>query len=286
MLPRRGRAVEALEDVRRTSSSAIPGPWSRTVSSPSVEPHLDGRAGGAPLGRVVEQVRDRALEARRLPDDRRRREVGLDRHVGVVARRPPDRLLGRRGRAGPPRAASACSSPRASSVSSPISVGHLARAARPRRASSCSRSSGGSASPCASTSMFVRRLVSGVRSSCEASWTSWRWRCCASSSDSSIALKVCASRSRARRVPVDLDPLREVARRAHALGRLAQLAQRLAASPRATRKPATAAIPMPPSGDEQEPEPDLARARCRRRSAWRRPGARPPASEVGGEAAS
>ena len=42
--------------------------------------------------------------------------------------------------------------------------------------------------------MFVRRLVSGVRSSCEASWTSWRCRCCASSSDSSIALNVAASR--------------------------------------------------------------------------------------------
>ena len=42
--------------------------------------------------------------------------------------------------------------------------------------------------------MFVRRLVSGVRSSCEASFTSWRWERMALSSESSIVLKVSASR--------------------------------------------------------------------------------------------
>ncbi len=45
-----------------------------------------------------------------------------------------------------------------------------------------------------STSTFVRRLVIGVRSSCDASATSWRWRHCASSSAPSIALKLTPSR--------------------------------------------------------------------------------------------
>ena len=98
---------------------------------------------------------------------------------------------------------------------------------------------------CASTSMFVRRLVSGVRSSCEASWTSCRCRCCASSSD--CEHRVEGGREAAELVAAaHLDPLREVARRAHVLGRLAEVAHRLSAA-RATRKPATDAIPMPPS---------------------------------------
>ena len=102
--------------------------------------------------------------------------------------------------------------------------------------------------------MFVRRLVSGVRSSCEASWTSWRWRCAASSSDASIALKVVASRLSSS-LPGDVDPLGEVARRAHVLGGLAEPAQRLErgardeeARGRRDRDPA--------EGDEEEPELD------------------------------
>ena len=73
--------------------------------------------------------------------------------------------------------------------------------------------------------MFVRRLVSGVRSSCEASWTSCRCRCAASSSDSSIALKVERERLSSS-LPLDGDPLAQVTRRADALGRLAQIAHR------------------------------------------------------------
>ena len=42
--------------------------------------------------------------------------------------------------------------------------------------------------------MFVRRLVSGVRSSCEASATSWRCARLDSSSAASIVLKLAASR--------------------------------------------------------------------------------------------
>ena len=128
-----------------------------------------------------------------VPTDVDRRELGVDRDAGLVARRPPDRLLGDEvephvleGRL---------------LLLAARELGELARSARSSPSScattsarSCSRSSGGSAPSRASTSMFVRRLVSGVRSSCDASWTSWRWRCAASSSDASIALKVVASR--------------------------------------------------------------------------------------------
>ena len=48
--------------------------------------------------------------------------------------------------------------------------------------------------PAASTSMFVRRLVSGVRSSCDASATSWRCERSASASASSIVLKLAPRR--------------------------------------------------------------------------------------------
>ena len=45
------------------SAGSIPGPWSRTVSTPSRSDDLDGAAGGRVLGGVVEQVVDRAREA-------------------------------------------------------------------------------------------------------------------------------------------------------------------------------------------------------------------------------
>ena len=60
--------------------------------------------------------------------------------------------------------------------------------------SSRARSSGGSVRSPASTSMFVRTLVSGVRSSCDASATSWRCARVDSSRAPSIALKLAASR--------------------------------------------------------------------------------------------
>ena len=58
--------------------------------------------------------------------------------------------------------------------------------------------------------MFVRTLVSGVRSSCEASATSWRWARVDSSSAASIVLKLAASRAQLV-LAVDVDPLGQVA---------------------------------------------------------------------------
>ena len=81
--------------------------------------------------------------------------------------------------------------------------------------------------------MFVRRLVTGVRSSCEASATSWRWASTEASSAfierssaSSIALKLLARR------PISSSPadamrlLRSCVTR-HVLGRLREALERL-----------------------------------------------------------
>ena len=140
---------------------------------------------------------------------------------------------------------SGCCSARASSISSGDQRRHLAElldhvAEQPLRAPAAEAS----ARP-ASTSMFVRRLVSGVRSSCEASATSWRWARLDSSSAASIVLKLAASR-RELVVAAGLDPLREVAGLGHALGRLGQaphgrerrLGDREARAPAATSDPA------------------------------------------------
>ena len=187
----------------------MPGPWSRTTTSPSRTRHLDLAARRAPLRRVVEQVRDRALDRRRDAADDRLLELGLERDAGTVPARPLDRVRRRRGRAARPpgrpaprrrararRARrSAPSSPSSCSVTSREQLLALAAAAAPR--------------PRASTSMFVRRLVSGVRSSCDASETSWRCARAESSSAASIVLK-------RRREPRELvaaggvDPAREV----------------------------------------------------------------------------
>ncbi len=77
----------------------------------------------------------------------------------------------------------------------------------------------------ASTSMFVRRHVSGVRNSCDASATSCRWARFESSSPASIVLKLVARRLSSSR-PLTLDALGEIARLRDALRRLRQPANR------------------------------------------------------------
>ena len=101
--------------------------------------------------------------------------------------------------------------------------------------------------------MLVRRLVTGVRSSCEASATSWRWACTEASSAliecssaSSIALKLDARAGRSRRARPLVDAPGEVLGARHVLGGAGQA-------------PARAARPRPrPAGRAAPP------ARCRR----------------------
>ena len=166
--PRRGRAVEALEDVREVRS-AIPGPWSRTISSWPGEANVDpAHRPGSTSRRCRADSRSRARGSRE-----HRRPLSAPAAPRSEPRdgsgRAPDRflrdevephLLERAAAA--PRRARARSARRSSAVISPSCSDHVAEAV------ACDRRQG-ARRPSASTSMFVRRLVSGVRSSCEAS---------------------------------------------------------------------------------------------------------------------
>ena len=63
----------------------MPGPWSRTVSSPSRSRTSTAAAGRAPLGRVVEQVGDRAVEPRPLAGHHARLQVDGEADLRRVA---------------------------------------------------------------------------------------------------------------------------------------------------------------------------------------------------------
>ena len=112
--------------------------------------------------------------------------------------------------------------------------------------------------------MFVRRLVSGVRSSWEASCTSCRWRCWASSSEPSIALNVAASVPSSSLESTAIRWLRSRVARTRSAVSLRSRSGRSVA--RATRKPATPAIRRRPSRPGRA-RAGSARARGRRRRA-------------------
>ena len=94
------------------------------------------------------------------------------------------------------------------------------------------RSSSSSSPPASSTSMLVRRLVTGVRSSCEASATSWRWARTDSSSCRARLLEPLEHLVEAGReladlvVGVDREALAEVVGLADQLGGVRHLRQR------------------------------------------------------------
>ena len=73
---RRARAVEAVEDVREVLL-VDPGAVVAHHDLPVFDGDLDLAVGRAPLGGVVEEVRDRPLDARRNAVDERLLEVGV-----------------------------------------------------------------------------------------------------------------------------------------------------------------------------------------------------------------
>ncbi len=125
-------------------------------------------------GGVVEQVVDRAAEA--LGDRRRAaparsspRTAARERCAVPAPATPPRPSPAARRRSRAPG-----SSPRASSIRSLTSDASSSDCST-TSVSIAWRSFGSSSSVCSRISMLVRRLVTGVRSSCEASATSWRW---------------------------------------------------------------------------------------------------------------
>ena len=150
--------------------------------------HLYRLARRAPRDGVLEQVDDRPVEPVRRPRTRvcsssaSNARSGAWRRTRSTARRPA-------GPVGRPRARRRARRPSRSSTRSLTSA--VSSSSWPRRRSTGRWRAPPPVSPRAraSTSMFVRMLVSGVRSSCDASATSWRWAPADRSSDASIALK-------------------------------------------------------------------------------------------------
>ena len=177
----------------------MPGPWSRTLSSPPCSPTSTVLPGGL----YLPALSSRLSTARPSRSGRPATTVESSSASNVTA----GRLRWARATASPTSRSSCTSStpdsgssPRASSMTSVISA--LSSSVSARTSSSRRvRSSAGSSPPASRTSMFVRSDVTGVRSSCDASATSWRWAWTESSSArrepssvSSIVLKRAAMR--------------------------------------------------------------------------------------------
>ena len=139
-------------------------------------------------------------------------------------------------------AAVSCS-PRARSISSEISV-VIAPSCSITSLSRRSRSPGGSVRSLASTSMFVRRLVSGVLSSCDASATSCRCARVDFSSAPSIALKLAARRPSSSRPPESMRCERSPV--SVTFSAVAVRRRTGASAARETASPSAAAIAIPP----------------------------------------
>ena len=189
------RALAARQKRSKTrgrSSSAMPGPWSRTETSPLRT--LTSTV--APAGLHFAALSTRFVTARRI---RERTPRTLDSVASTTTR-----TLGYRKRTASAASAaissrrtssigSGASSSRARSMRSATSVESRSICAT-RSWSSCVRSSSSVGCPRSRSSRFVRRLVSGVRSSCDASATSWRCERSDISSAASIPSKLRASR--------------------------------------------------------------------------------------------
>ena len=161
-----GRPVEAVEDAVDVRVGD-PGPWSRTMSAPSPQTTSTTAAVGAVLDGVVEEVVDGTSIRAADPEIQRGRRRGDEGHAPAAAVGggrldggahqlvEAQQLLGHLGH---------------------VAAGQLGHVGDQRGelvelgedvADSTSRSSGASRSICRTTSRLVRRLVSGVRSSCD-----------------------------------------------------------------------------------------------------------------------
>ena len=165
----RGRACRAARRARGPPPRGPPLSPSRRTDT------VTGVPGGRVDERVLDQVAGQPVEVvgDAVHDHRARAASSDDRVVRTTARRPraPPRSPRRPGRPAP-RGASRPASARASSSRSPTSR----RMRREERSAESAMSRCSPASSASSSSRLARMLVSGVRSSCEASATNLRWR--------------------------------------------------------------------------------------------------------------
>ena len=173
----------------------MPGPWSRTVSSPSRSRTSTVAPGGLHLAALSSRFATARSSRARSPRDHARLELGRERHRRRVPRGAldgagdelvePQRL---ERLAGAPRRRARARRGRRPARRAP-------RAGRRGRGAGARGRPAGSSRREPSTSRLVRSEVSGVRSSCDASATSWRCARWESSSASSIVLNDAASRA-------------------------------------------------------------------------------------------
>ena len=255
----------------------MPGPWSRTTQLAARQGHVDASSRRGPLAGVLEQVPDGPFEPLRGPST----VVGSMSRVEVT--------FGNRDRARSTAFSTSSSSWTVRARAAGVAAGELEQRRRSGRASRALRARGrrraARAAPesrrpcCFSTSMFVCMLVSGVRSSCDASATKRRCVSIDSSSAASIVLNELPSRESSswppsRRRARSGRPSRRSApprRSAGAPGRAPHARRaRRRLRPRRSRRPRRGA---------GSAAAGAGRARCCRRAHERRatPRARPPA---------
>ncbi len=245
------------------SASAMPGPWSRTLTVPSPTSTSTTSPGGLHLAALSSRFRHRPVEPGRDAAHERRPGRELEADGVGVALGPLDGLGDEHveadvvllaGRLAVARELDDVADQRRHLLELAMDVLlELARGSPP--AAVAGR---------ISTSKFVRRLVSGVRSSWDASATSWRWAATDCSSAASIVLKLAASRLSSSWPDTSMR-LRQVVRLGDVLGGVGQPAhrpQRLAGDERPQQRRQRDA----PDRHKQEPDPQLRRARRRRRS--------------------
>ena len=244
MPARRCDAVEAVEDVRQVLAvDARARGRGRAARRRARSPRPCRRAGSTwPRCRAGCRPRGRARPGAPRPPSARasvsKSTLGRSRRRARPQPRP--RAL----EAHVLRLAPRARSPRASSTRSPTSVVISLELADDVGEQPLALACGSGRSVGASTSMFVRRLVSGVRSSCDASATSWRCAARERSSASSIALNARASRPARRRPrPRSAATGRAVARDPSSVASSAGAPAASAA--RATAQPSSAASAMP-----------------------------------------
>ena len=254
-LASRGGAVEAVEDPRQVLG-VDPGPVvadrdlalgrrPSTSTSPPSGLHLIA------LSSRLETARSSAaLDAAHGARARSRALIRTAPAPGSGPARPRPRPAGRAAAGRPARVELAS---RARSTRSPTSTVSSSSWATTSASSRSRCLVGACRSAWASTSMLVRRLASGVRSSCEASATSWRWESSELSSAFSIVLKLRASAAELG-AAARVDASAQVAGLGDLAGGLAE-ARDGARAPRARRAArAPAPRPIPPrltSGEDQ-----------------------------------
>ena len=171
----------------------MPGPWSRTVTSPALTETSTGFPGGLHLTALSSRLPTARATRAREPLTRHASALRANCVAGAWRRARCTASCTSSSRRRSSGGSTARSPGRARSTRSPTRI--VRSSSWPRtEARTWARSPGSMPRARSSSSTLARIEVSGVRSSCEASATSWRWASREASSAPSIALNDAARR--------------------------------------------------------------------------------------------